>query len=193
MCRLVLVLVLLGVASEARAHETLPAGDFRVQLGWLVEPTYAGVPNAVQVRVLGRDRKPVTDLRSARLTVEVSAGGAVVVRPLAVVDGELRATLIPTRVGRYAFHVSGEVDGRAVDVTSTCSDTTFDCVAARGEVQFPAGEPTNAELAARSARADARARDARKAARTARWLAVGALVVALAAVAVSVAGRRRRP
>ena len=40
----------LGVAAVA-AHEGRPAGDYRLIVGWLTEPTYEGANNAVSIRV----------------------------------------------------------------------------------------------------------------------------------------------
>jgi hypothetical protein len=32
---------------------------------------------------------------------------------------------VPSRAGRYAFHISGRLKGEAIDITSACSERRF--------------------------------------------------------------------
>ena len=88
------------------------------------------------------------------------------------------AWLVPTRAGRYTFHVAGKVRGQTIDLTSTCSDATFECVVDAAEVQFPAKDPSAGQLADRLNRGLPRAEQAMEAARSARRIGFGAIVVA---------------
>jgi hypothetical protein len=177
------------------AHETQSTGPFRVAIGWHDEPAFTGTRNAVEVKVsTAADGSPIGAV-AATLQVEVAFGDQVVVLALAPGDGPgaFTAPLVPTQPGRYTFHVSGTVGGQAVDLASTCSEQTFDCVRDIADIQFPShdarpGGPT--ELAARVvARAD-RATDS---ARLARLLSLVAVVVAVLALAAAAWGWRRRP
>ena len=92
---------------------------------------------------------------------------------------------MPTRAGTYTFHISGTIKGEALDVSSTCSDTTFACVSDVADLQFPAKDPSPGQLADRLSRGLPRAEEAASTARVARITAFAA--IALAAVAIAVA------
>ena len=130
-------------AQGVHAHETGSAGDLEIVFGWEHEPTYSGVPNAVHVTVRDTAGEPVDD-QTARLTVTVTYGDLAITRPLTPLPapGEYAAFLVPTEPGVYAFQLMGSIAGETVDLSSTCSDTTFDCVVDAVEVRFPgAGAP----------------------------------------------------
>ena len=181
----------------ALSHETQSAGPQRLTVGWREEPALAGVPNAVDVAVVSSTGAPVADAGGS-LRVEVSFGDQVVV--LALVPGGspglFSAPLVPTRAGTYTFHVTGSVGGHALDITSTCSDRTFDCVGDPAEAQFPAKDPSTGQVAARAEQADRRAARAEAAAddaRTAAAAALGVGAVALVVAGASLVRGRRRP
>ena len=192
----VAIAALLIAPTEAFAHETTESGSIRVSVGWADEPAFSDALNAVQVLLTSAAGDPVRDT-SASLAVEISFGDQVLVLPLVPSGrpGELRAAVIPTNPGTYSFHVTGTVAGERVDLTSTCSDRTFECVQAAATVQFPTIEPAGAEVITRLGRELGRAEDAAADADRARTLATGALTLAvialLAAVGLGIRGRRR--
>ena len=112
--------------------------------------------------------------------------------PAAQEPGKYRAWLVPTRAGVYAFHVSGTIRRQAVDVTSTCSDKTFECVGDSGALHFPARDPSPGQLADRIARTAPRADAAVGRANSARQLSLAALVVSALALGVALLRGRRR-
>ena len=127
------------------------------------------------------------------MSVEVIFGDQRVTLPLRPVrqpPGKFRAWLVPTRAGAYTFHISGTVKGEALDVSSTCSDTTFACVTDAAELQFPVKDPSPGQLADRMSRGLPRAEEAASASGTARLIAFAA--IGLAAVAIAVAMRKPR-
>lgn len=180
-------------AQPAYAHETRDAGGFRVTIGWVDEPAYRGSSNAVEVTLTTADGAPVTDLDGGALTVEASTAGKTATFALQPDErpGVFVAHLVPTRVGTYTFHVSGLVQGKVVDATSTCSAQTFDCVSDPVAVHFPEREPSAAEAMERIERGLPRAERARGVATSARLFAVAALGVAAAAIAIAVMALRR--
>jgi hypothetical protein len=195
------VLILTGLAlllaPPASAHVETVSGPVRVGMGWGNEPALSGSENFVDVELAGADGRPVR-VPAGALTVEVAFGTSVRTLPLVPgeVPGAYRAPIVPTRPGTYAFHLTGTVRGRPVDVRATCSERTFDCVEDAAALQFPTREPSAGELAERADREIARAkRDAQDTADDARAFALVALVVALlalgAAVVVVVRSRRR--
>jgi hypothetical protein len=182
------VITALGVAP-VEAHETQTVGPLRLAVGWEDEPALVGAMNAVEVTVTETSGAPVND-PAASLAVEVSFGSQRTTRALALAAGRpgvYAAAVLPTRAGTYALRVHGPVRGVAVDITSTCSDKTFDCVRDAGDVQFPVRDPTNGELAARLDRELARKGDGS----SAEPLAIAALAVAVVALGLAGVAFRR--
>src|SRR3954463_5591442 len=122
-----LVAVLLALATPAAAHVEGRAGPFRLTLGWVDEPALSGSKNYVEVAVSDASGAPVA-VRAGALEGEGSFSAAVTRLPLVPAEkpGELRAVIVPTRPGSYAFHVTGTLRGKTVDAQATCSGATFD-------------------------------------------------------------------
>ena len=181
------------IGATTSAHERKSVGQYHLVIGWGDEPAFTGVKNTVEIDLTDSAGKPVTVLGGGALSVEVIFGDQRVTLPLQPVlqsPGKLRAGLIPTRAGVYTFHVSGSVQGVSLDISSTCSDSTFACVDAAAELQFPAKDPSPAELADRVSRGLPRAEEAASTAATARMIGFAALAVAAAALAVAIRGKR---
>jgi hypothetical protein len=180
------ILAILGAGVTA-AHVVKPFGPYTIALGWLHEPAYVGVDNAVQVIIKDASGNPVDDVPAADLGVTVTAGGQTsAVLPLNAshdpdtglgTPGEYTAHVIPTVPGDWTFHLAGTVHGTAVDETVTSSDTTFDAVQDQTEAQFPAKIPSTTDLAAKVDRQDARIVAAQAAANEASDAASRALLV----------------
>ena len=156
----------LAISSAASAHVVKQFGTYSVAMGWLYEPTYVGVQNAVQVIVKDAAGKPVNDLQPGDLSVVVSTAGqqtaALPLQPSFDPDtglgtpGEYTVSLIPTQVGDYTFHLTGSIHGQAVDETATSSDQTFNTVTAGTDVQFPIKLPALGDLSTLIQRVDGR-------------------------------------
>jgi hypothetical protein len=156
----------LVVSATASAHVVEQFGSYSVAMGWLHEPTYVGVENAVQVIVKDGSGNPVNDLQPGDLQVVVSTAGqqtaALPLQPSFDPDtglgtpGEYTASLIPTQVGDYTFHLSGSIHSQAVDETATSSDQTFNSVTAGTDVQFPVKLPALGDLSTLIQRVDGR-------------------------------------
>lgn len=178
------LLLSLVVSSAVSAHVVKQFGTYSVAMGWLHEPTYVGVENAVQVIVKDAGGNPVNDLAPGDLNVVVSTAGqqtaALPLQPSFDPDtglgtpGEYTASLIPTQVGDYTFHLTGSIHGTAVDETSTSSDQTFDSVTAGTDVQFPVKEPAIGDVSTLVQRVDGRATSAQSAASAAQQAATNA-------------------
>jgi hypothetical protein len=153
------MIVLLVPSASGLAHEHRQVGSYEMVVGWAEEPTYVGVKNGVQVRINDAAGKPFLGLGDT-LRVEVIYGkqkteavplvpafGGKFGRP-----GEYQAAIVPTRPGEYTFHFVGTVKDQKVDETFTASDHTFDLVRDSSEIEFPARDPSRAELAARMQR-----------------------------------------
>src|SRR3954454_2473834 len=195
---------LLALAGPAGPHVERSSGPFRLTLGWVDEPPLSGEANAVEVGVSGAGGGPLAvpagggSVPAGALSVQASSAGATTTLPLVPADeGEgLRAVIVPTRPGTYAFHVTGTIRGKPVDARAACGGATFDCVTDASEVQFPAKDPSPGEVAQRLERELPRAQAAADDADSAKTLAVVALVVAALsltlAIVMGVRLRRRR-
>jgi hypothetical protein len=157
---------LLLIAGVADAHIVKTFGPYTVALGWVHEPTYVGEQNAVQVVIKDASGKAVTDLNDGDLKVTVAVGGKTS-DPLDLLNtfdpdtglgipGDYEAPLIPTAPGDYTFHLSGTIDGTAVDETATSSDATFNSVVDATGIQFPNQLPALTDIITRLDRIDAR-------------------------------------
>lgn len=138
-----------GMAS---AHEHRVVGDYTFVVGYLNEPAVQDEVNAVSVRITtpapadatpaaGEDEVAETPIEGLQLTVEVILGDQKVelaLEPKWGDPGHYVAYLIPTQPGDYSFHVTGEIEGVAIDETFTAGPETFSSVAPREELEFPA-------------------------------------------------------
>lgn|GEM_PF-988263 len=184
----VVALLMLLSAAASPAHVTEESGPLEVEIGWGSEPPLSGVVNFVEVSVSGATGAAVA-VPAGALSVEVSHGSVAETLPLVPDDetGALRAPIVPTRPGAYAFHISGVVRGQAVDLKAKCSEATFECVEESATVEFPAKDPSAGELAARIGREAARVEEASDKAGSAKRTAAIALVLAAAALVVAAA------
>ena len=177
----------LALSFSAGAHERKTAGAVTLVIGWGDEPAFTGARNSVVVLVSDRNG-PIK--APAVLSAEISFGSermTVPLEPVASRPGEYQAWLVPTRPGTYAFHISGTVGTQNIDVTSTCSESTFHCVVDATDIQFPAKDPSIAQLADRVERGLPRAERATDAAAGATRLSFAALAISIAGTAIALA------
>ncbi|MEO8422964.1 MAG: hypothetical protein ABI595_03520 [Actinomycetota bacterium] len=194
-----------GIAS---AHAERTVGPFDLEVGFLDEPAYVGVPNAVFIE-LSKGGQAVTDVGDA-LSVTVGFGDQTsdpsVFDPLEE-PGQYQAAFVPSQAGAYTFTLSGTLDGVKFDLALTSGPKTFDEVQDIAGATFPQVQaPTNADLASRiqeesdrtsAALADATTAgtDAQDAADTAKTLGiigivVGAIGLIVGGIALSVSRKR---
>ncbi len=200
----VVVLLLFASAGRALAHEHRHVGPIEMVVGWADEPTFVGFKNGVQLILAAAD-KPLLDLGDT-LKVEVLFGNEKI-GPLPLQrafgktygrPGDYRVPLIPTRAGTYTFHFVGSIKDQKVDQSFTCSEKTFDCVDDSSGIEFPAKDPSRAELAGRVERLSPRieavqaaATEAKDGAATGRTVAIVGIVLAAVALVMSFRGSRR--
>ena len=148
------VFSVMGMAAPAFAHEARTVGSFHVEVGWKNEPTYTNIQNAVDFFLNDANDKPITDLGDT-VKVQVVFGDQksdqLAFEPAgdAGTPGEYVAAVTPTRAGVYTFHLTGTIHGQPFDQSFTSSDSTFDSPKALTEIEFPAKDPTNADLASK--------------------------------------------
>lgn len=197
--------MLLAVPGFATAHEERRVGKISVEVGWLQEPAYAGLPNAVEVSV----REGAEPSEDAVLTAVVFFGDpnsatrtdALPLNPAAEAPGEYHAFVIPTRPGTYSFEIAGKVGGKKIDESFTSGEQSFEDVVSPGEAQFPEQDPTQGELAERLERIDARIADLRTQVvalgeddgiTIPMLLGVAGVLLGVIALAIAISSRRKR-
>ncbi len=176
--------VLLCAPAIASAHESVDQGNTHFEIGWVNEPVLIGERNALDLFVAAKD-KPDTGLAGAEATLKftVEYGGVSQSYDLVPVEnapGHYTAVFIPTRLGQYTFHLTGQINADAVDVSVKPEEVT-----AAGKLAFPEAQPTLADLQAQVAAAQSQAGTS---------LIVGGLGLAagLAGLGLALVGRLRK-
>jgi hypothetical protein len=162
------IAVLVLIPGIASAHAERSVGPFDLEIGFLGEPAYVGVPNAVFLE-LSNGGEPVTDIGDA-LTVTVGFGDQTsdpfLFEPLEE-PGQYQAPFVPSQAGAYTFTLSGTLEGVKFDLSLTSGPKTFDEVQDIAGATFPPVEaPTNADLASRIQQESDRTKTAIEAATT---------------------------
>jgi hypothetical protein len=132
----VVLVVACLVPALAQAHETVDSGNYHFEIGWVDEPVIIGERNALDLFVATKD-KPDQGLAGAEqgLKFTVEYGGASQTYDLVPVegqDGHYTAVFVPTRLGQYTFHLTGQIGSDAVDVSVKPEE-----VVAAGKLNFP--------------------------------------------------------
>ena len=178
------LLVSIGVAS---AHEQRDVGDYTFTVGFLEEPVFTGQKSGLDLRVAQGDQ-PVEGLETT-LRAEVTFNGQtrdLEVTPVFGQPGAYRSVFFPTAAGPYSFHITGDVEGTAVDETFTSGPDTFSEVQDVAGGQFPIQYPATGDIA----------RDAEAGANAATTATIGVvlggagLLVGLVALGLTIARRR---
>lgn len=200
-------------AQPAAAHESREVDRFTFVVGFLNEPAYTHIPNAVSLSIRDTEtEEPFEDLGDS-LNVDVTFGDETftsTMRPQFGSPGSYRADFVPSRPGQWTFRFYGTVGEVEVDETFTSGPDTFNDVQDISEESFPAQDPSTGELAERLERELARVNERLDALDgggstdgnpggeaadndgLARGLSAGALVVGVGALAAAfLVGRRR--
>ncbi len=128
--------------SLVSAHQTVTAGPYNVEIGWLDEPPIVGQMNAIVMNLASSDGKstPVTESISG-LTLTVSYGGqskVLTLQPLGEdTPGQYVAPLLPAVAGLYTVDITGKLGTTDVKVEVQPEE-----VQAPNSVQFPQVDPT---------------------------------------------------
>ncbi len=174
----------------AHFNKDVGNGQYRIQMGFQNEPTFAGQQNALYLKVeqyATGGTQPVDDLAST-LTAEVTKDGQTFSRPLVPIgDGQYVMPFVPTATGDYTFHVSGTIGDASIDESATSGPNTFDTVQPLSAIEFPAAQADASAVQAAAAQADAA---------FARTLAIAGIVVGVLGlivgfVAITRSGRPR--
>ena len=149
------VVASLGIfASPAAAHERRTVGPYTFVVGWIVEPSYLGQLNALDLTVTETSStKPVEGLEKT-LKADIIAGGGAATMPLTIASrfglpGKYQGQILPTQVGDYTFHITGTVNTTTVDEKFESGPGRFGGILALAPLQFPNKVPTESDLASK--------------------------------------------
>jgi len=153
-----LVLVLISVAMSlaaqpATAHERRVVGPYQLVVGWLEEPSFVGVTNAVSLAVTDTRSTPPKAVEGLEktLTVEVFQGGSTTgftpaFRTRFGAPGSYAADIVPTRQGSYRFVIKGKIETLEVNETFESGPGRFDEIRPVTQLQYPDKVPAGADL-----------------------------------------------
>ncbi len=170
------------------AHEERDVAGCSIEVGFMNEPVYVGQKSGLEFFVNKGDT-PVVGLEKT-ITAEVIKGDQKRSLPIKARYGEKGAyesVFFPTVAGPYTFHLTGTIDGKAIDESFTSSPTGFNEVKELSGGQFPVQFPSEADLAA-----DAQAgRTAASQVTFALGLGAAGLLAGLVGIGLALAARRR--
>ena len=144
-----LAVLVLGVAAlftfthgDASAHEQRTVGDYDLEVGFLVEPAVVNQLNGAFIHV-EKGGEAVEGLDES-LKVELVVGGGAAKKMLnfEAMEGERGsyvARFVPTIVGDYTFHITGDLKGTTMDESFDSGPGRFDSVKPLSDVEFPPG------------------------------------------------------
>jgi hypothetical protein len=143
---------LLMVPAVAWAHAAVDSGSYHFEVGWVNEPVIVGERNALDLFVAPKDH-PDQGLAGVEATLQftVEYGGVNQSYDLVPVEnepGHYSAVFIPTRLGQYTFHLTGQIKDEKIDVSVKPEE-----VVAAGKLDFPEALPAVADLQAQLAAA----------------------------------------
>ncbi len=182
------LLLLLLTAAPVLAHEGREVAGYEVEVGFIDEPVYVGGRSGLEFFV-NKDGQPVEGLETT-VKAEVIVGDQKRDLPLSTREGEpgaYESVFIPTVAGPYTFHLTGAIEGAAIDESFTSSPEGFNEVQEATALQFPVQLPTAAELEASAQKGE----DAAALVVPALVLGGAGLVVGIVAIGLALANRRK--
>ena len=181
------LLALLAFPGLVAAHEVRQVGAFQFVVGFIGEPVFTDQKSGLEFEVTSNE-EPVEGLEES-LAAEVTFGGQTRALPLSPrfgAPGWYQSVFFPTAAGPYTFHITGQINGEAIDESFTAGPNTFGEVQDATAGQFPVAFPATADVV-RDARAGAAASTT---ATLALVLGAAGLLVGLVTLGLTFARRR---
>lgn len=154
---LLTLLLSLLVPLTAAAHGEAGCGNnYACEIGWLNEPVIVGEQNGLELFIAAKDDPEAGIANITTLQFTVKYGGQSQSYPLVPAEekpGAYSAVFIPMREGQYTFHLTGTINGEAIEAEFEPEE-----VVTAGTLAFPAGQPSLTELQSQLAATQAQAR-----------------------------------
>jgi hypothetical protein len=168
------LVVLLSIPAIVYAHEEITVGDYKIKYGWKNEPPIAGEPNAVTLDIVNsKDANAKIDI--TELKVEALYGGetkTLFLKPVSGQTGKFQGQMTPTRAGQYTIRLSGKIS-----TTEVKADVKPEEVEPADTVQFPRVASGQAADSTSSVTL---------------WVAIGATVLAVIGIGLSLIALNRK-
>ncbi len=135
--------------GTAAAHEERTVAGYDMEVGFINEPVFVGDKSGLEFFVHKGDT-PVEGLETT-VKAQVIYQGQSRDLPISAREddpGAYESQFIPTAAGPYTFHLTGTIEGTAIDETFTSSPTGFDEVKDQASGQFPVQFPSQADIVA---------------------------------------------
>jgi hypothetical protein len=141
---------LLLAPAAALAHERRDVGKYQFVVGFINEPAIQGQPNGIDLTVTDKQTQQPVEGLDKTLKASIAFGGGqpkdFPLRARFQMPGHYTTDFIPTRAGTYIFSFSGDAGGQAVNERFESGPGRFDDVQAATALQFPAADPSPAQL-----------------------------------------------
>jgi len=129
-----------ALTGSAHEHRKVANDKYELTVGFLDEPAFVNEKNGLSLRVATvNGEKPVEGLVDT-LKAEVIYGDQKMQLELETVfndPGHYRSVFFPTATGAYSFHLTGDIEGNAIDETFEPGPDTFSEVEPIEPLQFP--------------------------------------------------------
>jgi hypothetical protein len=139
-----------SLAGSAHEHREVADGKYELTVGFINEPAYVNQQNGLSLRVVklggatpaagGEDEGTPVEGLVDTLEAEVIYGDQSMkleLEPVFNDPGHYEAVFFPTATGAYTFHITGEIEGSAIDETFESGPETFSEVEPIEPLQFP--------------------------------------------------------
>ncbi len=145
-----LTLVPLALALPTLAHESRETDMYVLVFGLRNEPVYSGLRSGPELFVYQNNNGERGErVEGGEFSVDIIFGDqtmTVELHPAFADPGHYVADVIFTLPGDYQFHVTGTIEGNAVDQVFNTADGQFGPVEPVADVQFPVAAPETLEL-----------------------------------------------
>jgi hypothetical protein len=141
-------------SNIALAHERRIVGPYTFVVGWINEPAYVNVMNALDLAVTETNGGKAVEGLEKTLKADVAFGGSTAPLPLTFAarfgqPGKYSGFVLPTRVGEYIFHIVGTVGTTNIDEKFESGPGRFGSIESTDPLQYPAKLVSNADVSAR--------------------------------------------
>ena len=117
----VVILLSLGLVSQAFAHTTIEVEPYEIEVGWGVEPPVVGFRNdfVFEISEPGDNPGLKVGVKNAFRNLEVTAKFGGVTKVIDIGSdprpGHYFSHVIPTKTGTYSIHLKGDINGTPID------------------------------------------------------------------------------
>jgi len=137
------LLIFVGMLVPSYAHTTVEVEQYKIEVGWSIEPPVVGIRNDIVVKITesGDSEGTYRGITSAFQNLEgtVMYGGASKIIDISgdPKPGYYFSSIIPTKTGSYLLDLKGEIHGIVIDIQIPIEDVESTSV-----LDFP---PTSSE------------------------------------------------